>query len=658
MTFLFFAGAILQAANAQTASQVEYYEPEFFAPSHPQTAFDMVERVPGFSIEGGDKVRGLDGAVPNVLIDGRPIVSRSESAEVVLGHIPASFVQSVEVRRTEVGGISLQGYTAVANVILKNVSATWAAATIASTLANGILNSEIKAEGGIRKGPTSADARASYYRNRGQDTRGTITYLNADLLAVPGYDLATDYESDGGAVGGRFETAVGGNVTLKGNASHSRDSRQSRVAATPQATAPAYSTGSDADDRYSAFGLQLDANLSATTTFAANLLYSTASTRYSETYADLGFSGATAGFADRSEAIGQATLEHNPTANLKLTAGIEGVHNHQVQSFRLSYDNVDVPVPFDDVVIDERRVQFTVRAAWTHGDLSLIGETQWETSDIESVADEGIFQQGFSFAKPRLSLVYKPDPRTTLRITGRRRVEQLSFGDFAAAASLEFGTVNAGNVAIRPESRWELAVGLERSFWDKGAISFELTRSYLRDVVDYRLDDEGFEIVGNIGDGRQTQVKAAFELPLDRLAIPNALVRAAGTWRNSSVVDPITGEDRRRSNELYAEGVISLIKDFPELRLTVQADYTFAAEKEQFRLAERSLIHTAPRVGLSIKYKPDAAMLVNASVELATSEDFTRRERFVDSRAGELSDIELRESRPYASAGLSLRIAI
>ena len=45
--------------TTQTAPGVISYPPAFFAEQRPTTALDMVQRLPGFSLDGGDNVRGF-----------------------------------------------------------------------------------------------------------------------------------------------------------------------------------------------------------------------------------------------------------------------------------------------------------------------------------------------------------------------------------------------------------------------------------------------------------------------------------------------------------------------------------------------------------------------------------------------------------------------
>jgi len=51
-------------------SNVTPYAPSFFAQFRPNTALDMILRIPGFSFDGGAFARGFSGTAGNVLIDG------------------------------------------------------------------------------------------------------------------------------------------------------------------------------------------------------------------------------------------------------------------------------------------------------------------------------------------------------------------------------------------------------------------------------------------------------------------------------------------------------------------------------------------------------------------------------------------------------------
>lgn len=100
------AGAAMAAeAHGEVIdTQPVIYGAEFFAPFAPQTALDMVERVPGFSIDEGQDRRGFAGAQGNVLIDGEPPTAKSQEIDDLLARIPASDVVRIELIRSSSAG--------------------------------------------------------------------------------------------------------------------------------------------------------------------------------------------------------------------------------------------------------------------------------------------------------------------------------------------------------------------------------------------------------------------------------------------------------------------------------------------------------------------------------------------------------------------------
>src|SRR5690606_9963341 len=104
------AAASPEAAAAPTQGVIAY-PPSFFAASQPVNAFEMIERVPGFSFYGGSNVRGFEGAAGNVLIDGQRPSSKSDGLADILRRLPVSQVERIELIRGGAPGIDMQGRT-------------------------------------------------------------------------------------------------------------------------------------------------------------------------------------------------------------------------------------------------------------------------------------------------------------------------------------------------------------------------------------------------------------------------------------------------------------------------------------------------------------------------------------------------------------------
>ena len=95
---------LAQAAVVAAPQQaVIAYPPSFFESFRPTNALEMVERVPGFTFDAGDTVRGFEGAAGNVLIDGQRQAAKSDTLDQIRARIPASQVERIELIRGGAG---------------------------------------------------------------------------------------------------------------------------------------------------------------------------------------------------------------------------------------------------------------------------------------------------------------------------------------------------------------------------------------------------------------------------------------------------------------------------------------------------------------------------------------------------------------------------
>src|SRR5271157_2334847 len=121
------AAAMLANTDAQAQTDqpgVLVYQPSYFADARPNTAYDMITRLPGFSFNNVTSARGFAGTAGNVLIDGQRPTAKTDDLQSILTRIPATDVDRIEVIRGGAPGIDMQGQTVVANIILKKDNAT------------------------------------------------------------------------------------------------------------------------------------------------------------------------------------------------------------------------------------------------------------------------------------------------------------------------------------------------------------------------------------------------------------------------------------------------------------------------------------------------------------------------------------------------------
>jgi len=125
------AGTIIEAQAG-----IAIYAPAFFATYSPVTALDMVSRVPGFSLSGGDSDRrGLGDSFGNLLINGQRPSNKSLSLETVLQRIPTEDVARVELIQEALPQYDMRGHPRLVNVILREGagrSGSWASRFVLS----------------------------------------------------------------------------------------------------------------------------------------------------------------------------------------------------------------------------------------------------------------------------------------------------------------------------------------------------------------------------------------------------------------------------------------------------------------------------------------------------------------------------------------------
>src|SRR5437660_426947 len=116
------AGEIPKAGATQ-ASRTTVYDAAFFAKYAPRTAYDIVQRIPGFTLDlgsnqNGNDVRGFAGTAGNVVTNGQRPSTKSEPLDAFLSRIPASRVKRVEVGPGDLYGADYSSKSQVANFIL------------------------------------------------------------------------------------------------------------------------------------------------------------------------------------------------------------------------------------------------------------------------------------------------------------------------------------------------------------------------------------------------------------------------------------------------------------------------------------------------------------------------------------------------------------
>lgn len=617
-------------APAAAKSAVISYPPAFFAAAQPVVAFDMIQRVPGFSFDGGDSnVRGFGGAAGNVLIDGQRPASKGDTLEDVLRRLPASQVERIDVIRGGAPGINMQGKPVVANIIRKPGD-SWRGLVVVS---DRLLLDDGRQQPGLRLEGS---------RNFG----GKL--WEGSLVAGAGLD-------DGAGDGPRYRLDAAGRPLLLGDVKSEGDSWNAtgttsfetplaggRLRANAQLFYNSYQF--DQDDYLPPDIREIEDIRETTHEGEVGLRYSHplglrssietfAIQRYNRNHVNAeydspGFDGDFDNNSRTGESVGRVVLKHALTPAIALEGGVEGAFNWLESRTRYSEYGTPVDIPAANVRVEEKRGEAFATATWrATPKLTLEVGLRAETSTITSDGDVDL-EKTLNFLKPRLLATWTPAEHWQVRARIEREVGQLDFDDFVASSNLSAGAVLAGNPDLDPEQSLVFEAALERRFWTSGALVLTARHLELKDVVDrvpiFTPGGAVFDAPGNLGEGSQDELAVSLSLPLDRLGVKGGLLRGESTWRRSKVTDPTTFEERRISGQHPKDWEINFTQDLPAHGVNWGFDIYGDWRETNYRFSEIETRKLRPYVLAFVEYKPRPDITVRLEGANLTSRNFIR----------------------------------
>ena len=97
-------GVDQQSSTVANVSNEEIvtYSSNFFQRYQVNTALEMVNRVPGFTLDNGGNRRGFGTSVGNILINDRRPSTKQDTPSAILARISANLVERIELIRVKV----------------------------------------------------------------------------------------------------------------------------------------------------------------------------------------------------------------------------------------------------------------------------------------------------------------------------------------------------------------------------------------------------------------------------------------------------------------------------------------------------------------------------------------------------------------------------
>jgi TonB-dependent Receptor Plug Domain len=669
------SAGLAQSAPVTPEAGKRIFTPDFFSSYGPVTALDLVNRVPGFSIDDGGDARGFGSNAGNVLIDGDRASTKSDNIRTLLSRIPVSQVERLELSEQAGSAADARGQTQTVNVIRKAQSSL--SGTYEANIELG-QRDDVRPFGNtsltLRRGVTSYEMNAGYFSQRNRLDGLETTRSGAGVLSEQ-----RPYQREGKnaeyTLGGAIKTRFGDtklNVNGKYQYNKGSDERQS-IIQTPAATelGREHFFGEFPQKRTTfELGGDIDYAWSPALTTKIIVLHTRKHEVSRSEVEDTGASVRNFFTAVRNdnrsdESILRLQNTLSSVANHNIQFGAEAALNRLNAGFSGSTTaagRTSLFTPFD-VRVREWRVEPFVSDVWSLSpawklEAGLVAEKSWL-----KVSGDAAAARSFLFLKPRLVASWTINKSTSLELRAERTADQLDFGEFASSVDLAVGgQVDAGNSELRPPRYWTLSSKLRYKFWERGSVQLLTSYVFIKDTLDLvpiTVRDAGGTIVsrfdgaGNIGNGRQWNVELDVTLPLDRLTKPLGItgmeLKYTGHYHASRVTDPVTGRTRLRSGDpIEHHHFVEFRHDVGQSGFAWGGEVFVAARHTQYFFNQIDSGSNNPDVFMFVEYKKFKLGTLRFQVGNPTDVEINRfRTFYVDTRASGVIDrvVERRQTR-------------
>ena len=582
-----------QISHAQDGKVETSYAPAYFEQFQPNTASDMVARIPGFSIQNDDGgERGLGQATLNVLINGRRPSSKSSDADDILGRITADSVSRIDIldgATLDIPGLSGQ----VANIITQQdtgtLSGSWSyAARFEEGTDPQLLEGEVSVTGtrGNLEFVAGLDLGQFTFTDIGREAffdenRTVFEARQEDVFytqETPDANLNLTYSPDNGHVA---------NLNLSLGTRNVRSGiRETFQAVLPQGvTGASFSDNGEDEVEYEVGGDYAFPLGKGTLKLIG--LHSFEDSDFNNSFLSLPvdedeFRSTFNRLDKEGEFIGRAEYSWKSGPSQDWQLSWEGAFNYL--DSETEFANSFTPLTLGDVRVEEKRTE----ANLTHSrpitpkiNLQMSFGAEYSELDVTTVNEPA---RTFFRPKGFISASYNASDKYIWRAKLERDVSQLDFGTFVSSVNLSDATANTGNSRIVPTQFWNGELELERK--SAGALSGTLTAYalYIEDPIDRILFADGSEGPGNLDSAIRYGVKGNMTLVFDTLGAKGLRVDLSGGLENSRIDDPVTGRSRKINNTLVWNYDLGISHDIPNSDWAWGLDIDLFKQSTFFRL--------------------------------------------------------------------------
>lgn len=651
--------------NAQVDSaNHSSYLADFFSQYQPQNAFDMIERLPGFSFDSGDNARGFGGNAGNVLIDGARPTAKSGGLVGALKRIPAEQVERIIIIRGGVSAGDAAGQSIVANVIKrKNVtSGTYALkfrraphgdlqpnieAAISTNLGqwDGAFDIDIGFRPSFREAVVNrydAHNRLVASANEERKNLGRFSFANGQL--------SRDFGDAKLTINGRVGANKWENNQFRNNIDHlviDKSAIDSHWELTQENRFETAELGVDwvqkiGDWKWHSLGLgqiktndnESNANTSRQELISDTILYD------KKQY--------------KSEYIIRNTYGYIGNSQFKPEFGVELARNYLDSYQKKIVNAMAIKLPNAVVQVSENRAEIFASFVYSYdAKLSIDGGLTAEFSEIE-VTGDAFKEQRFYFIKPRLGVNYKLSDDMHLVLQAQHVVGQLNFNDFAASSSVEDNRDVSGNSNLKPDQNSELSAEFDWNYSKKGSLKVIVYHDWSKDILEEIELEGGTYGQGNAGKATSWGIDIELAIPTDGF-LDNGLFEITYDYSDSRFDDNIIGTTRHISDHVPHDVDANFRQDLVEQKLAWGLRYNGRFINTDYRGNEISKFEANHRLGAFIETSYFTGYKVQLEVSNLNVSKFTRtRTFFENNRSGTDDGYEMSSRRREPEYKLSI----
>ncbi|MBH5323398.1 TonB-dependent receptor plug domain-containing protein [Aurantiacibacter sediminis] len=612
----------------EAADGARVYTPADFERFAPRNALDMLSQVPGFTLRGEDGQRGFGQASANVLINGERITNKSDGVFTQLQRIATDRVVRIEiVEGASLGIAGLSGQ--VANVITRPSDISGRFTYRASARPRYAEPSFIGGEVSLSGSGDTLDWTVALGNGvgRGGAGGGESFIFDPDGNVLETRDVRQQFVGDFPRLSGNITWRAGGDTVVNANAAYGRVYSSFRDDQFRDLTigvdrtrnfinvSRGYNYQLGADVEFDLMGGRL--KLIALEQFSESRNTSDSVLVFIDDSPDTG--SRFASVSDSGERIGRAEYSWSMLGG-DWQWDVEAAFNRldstrQLFGLEPSGELIEIAFPNGSGGVTEDRYESILTQSRSLADnLSLQIGGGGEYSTISQTGETGLTR---SFFRPKgsVNLAWQVEEGFDISLELARRVGQLSFGDFLASVSLNQDQQNAGNVELVPQQSWELELQAAKSLGEWGSTEIEFYIREIEDFIELIPVEGGLETRGNIDSASVWGIRWNSTFQLEPIGFNGAQLDLTLDFDRTSLVDPLTGEERRWSGNRNHEIEATLRHDIPGSNFAWGMGFEYNNALPNYRLGEVSLNYEGPTYTFAfIEHKDVFGMTANLTV--------------------------------------------